>query len=204
MCGKNKIKNPAKVLWVWERKPKHIRMRVNGWSAKMACSTAACCHRHPRACAASVVMDVPPAHPHVTYLAFEGRDASVADEVGLSAYSVQRWPGTAVTVLTDSWRMADQLSMRVPKHEGHHHRPPNHSIIFSTRRSGEDGAPLRPRWVFKLIVDKLRRVTSMQPLCSTQTRCSWTIFYLCGDCASASSVKVRCSWLSASLPAGLV
>ena len=116
MCGKNKMKNPAKVLgrcWVG----KESQCTVNGWSAKMACSTAACCHRHPRACAASVVMDVPPAHPHVTYLAFEGRDASVADEVGLSAYSVQRMaPGTAVTVLTDSWRMADQLSMRVPKH----------------------------------------------------------------------------------------
>ena len=61
--------------------------------------------RHPRACTMASL-----GAPHVTYLAFQGKDSSVALEVGRSAYSLHKFsPAAQITVLTDSHAIARQL-----------------------------------------------------------------------------------------------
>ena len=92
------------------------------------CIGAACCRRHPRACASRNYTDghVPKhaAHrgvarlvdevddsvpPHVTYLAFKGRE-DVVRELGLSAWSLSRVSRrAAITILTDEPSMEPRL-----------------------------------------------------------------------------------------------
>ena len=88
------------------------------------CDTAACCERHPRACTHRVdespsstaespiarpAYDVPRGPPHVTYVAFHGKD-KVALEVSRSAFTLMRYSRTArAHVLTDDPTMEQQL-----------------------------------------------------------------------------------------------
>ena len=54
----------------------------------LACSSAACCLRHPKACLSNfegtnVDLRAP---PHITFVAFEGKDRGVIGELALSAF----------------------------------------------------------------------------------------------------------------------
>ena len=78
----------------------------------LACSSAACCLRHPKACltnfeGTNVDLRAP---PHITFVAFEGKDRGVIRELALSAFSLSRTtPSATMHILTDTAVMAARL-----------------------------------------------------------------------------------------------
>jgi lipopolysaccharide biosynthesis glycosyltransferase len=71
-----------------------------------ACSSPSCCARHPRACVAADGV-----RPHVTFVAFGGKDRGLAHELARSAFSLTRTtPSVAFDILTDGPELAEQLA----------------------------------------------------------------------------------------------